>query len=109
MLGPVGLMSNPQSIAEEDDPQAYTDQLMDELFSEGGPEDQDQDSGDANSPPTFWQGPINTGPLSTDRSVDDPVTSGSDYVDQDASGVVDKPVDQPVTSGSDNAGKNPSQ
>ena len=51
------------------------------------------DSGDANSPPNFWQGPINTGPLSDDKSVDDPVTSGSDNVDQDASGIVDKPAD----------------
>ena len=102
-------MTNPQSIAEEDDPHEYLDQLMDELLSEGGPGDQDQDSGDANSPPSFWQGPINTGPLLDDKSVDDPVTSGSDNVDQDASGVVDKPVDQPVTSGGDNVGKKPDQ
>jgi hypothetical protein len=105
-------MTEPSSIADEDDPHEYLDQLMDQLFADGGsggPEGQDQDSGDANSPPNFWQGPINTGPLSDDKSVDDPVTSGSDNVDQDASGIVDKPVDQPVTSGGDNVGKKPDQ
>jgi hypothetical protein len=103
-------MTEPGSIAEEDDPHEFLDQLMNELFGEGGAGDQDdQDSGDANSPPNFWQGPINTGPLSSDKSVDDPVTSGSDNVDQDGSGIVDKPVDQPVTSGGDNVGRKPDQ
>ncbi|HVU30968.1 MAG TPA: hypothetical protein VHE36_11280 [Sphingomicrobium sp.] len=102
-------MTDPKAIAEKDDPHEFLDQLVDELLGEGGSEDQDEDSGDANSPPNFWLGPINTGPLSNDKSVDDPVTSGSDIVDQDNGGIVDKPVDQPVTSGGDNLGNRPDQ
>jgi len=102
-------MTEPKAIASEDDADAFVEQLFDQLFGEDSEGDEDEDSGDANSPPTFWQGPINTGPLSDDKSIDDPVTSGSDNVDQDASGVVDKAVDQPVTSGGDNFGKKPDQ
>ena len=63
---------------------------MDEIFGTGeaasGGDDEDDDSADANSPPNFWLGPINTGPVSFDKPVDDPVTSGSDGVDNGAGG-----------------------
>jgi hypothetical protein len=52
-------------------------------------QDQDQDSGDANAPPNFWLGLINTGPVSFDKPINTPVTSGSDAVD--VGGVVDNP------------------
>ena len=53
--------------------------------------DQGQDSGDSSSPPNFWLGPINTGPVTFGRPVDDPVTSGSDAVDTGPKGTVDNP------------------
>ena len=56
-----------------------------------GGADQGQDSGDSSSPPNFWLGPINTGPVTFGRPVDDPVTSGSDSVDTGPKGVVDNP------------------
>jgi hypothetical protein len=89
-------MTNPGSIVVADNADQFVDELMDELFGAGangtgpgssGGEDQDEDSGDSNPPPSFWQGPINTGPVSFDRPVDDPVTSGGDGVAGD--GVVD--------------------
>ena len=39
---------------------------------------EDDEAEDATQPPDFWQGPINTGPVSFDPPIDDPVTSGSD-------------------------------
>ena len=97
-------MAAPASIAIEDNADEFVDQLMEELLETGGAgsnalgpngtgpggsesDDQQQDSGDANPPPSFWQGPINTGPVSFDKPVDDPVTSGGDGVVGD--GVVD--------------------
>ena len=80
----------------EDNADQFVDELMDELFGTGpygiGPggtegENQDEDSANADSPPNFWQGPINTGPVSFDKPVDDPVTSGGDGFAGD--GVVD--------------------
>jgi hypothetical protein len=85
VLGPVGLMTPPGTIGSQDHADEFVDELMDELTGAGtGPgsdgEDQDEDSGDADTPPNFWQVPINTGPVSFDKPVNDPVTSGSDGV-----------------------------
>jgi hypothetical protein len=70
-------------IGSQDHADEFVDALMDELFGAGtGPgadgEDQDDEPGDSNPPPNFWQGPINTGPVSFDKPVNDPVTSGGD-------------------------------
>jgi hypothetical protein len=82
-------MAAPESISSQDHADDFVDQLMDEFFSSGPDNgDQDEDSGDADSPPNFWQGPINTGPVSFDKPIDDPVTSGSDAV-EGPSGTVD--------------------
>jgi hypothetical protein len=56
---------------------------------QGSSDDQDQDSGDANSPPNFWLGLINTGPVTFDKPINTPVTSGG--ADVDVGGVVDNP------------------
>jgi hypothetical protein len=87
-------MADPGAIAFEDHADQFVDQLIDDLL--GGPggsegEGQDQDSADSSSPPNFWLGPINTGPVSFGRPVDDPVTSGSDSVDTGPKGTVDNP------------------
>jgi hypothetical protein len=82
-------MAPPSEIAFEDHADAFVDQLMEELFSSGSDQDQDQDSGDATSAPNFWLGPINTGPVSFGKPVDDPVTSGSDSVGSGPVGTVD--------------------
>jgi hypothetical protein len=83
-------MTPPSEIAFEDHADEFVDRLMDELFtSDGQDPDQDQDSGDANSPPNFWLGPINTGPVSFGKLVDDPVTSGSDSAGNGPVGTVD--------------------
>jgi hypothetical protein len=78
-------MTPPGTIGSQDHADEFVDELMDELTGAGtGPgsdgEDQDEDSGDADTPPNFWHGPINTGPVSFDKPVNDPVTSGSDGV-----------------------------
>jgi len=52
---------------------------------------ENQDSQGSGSPPNFWLGPINTGPVTFGRPVDDPVTSGSDAVDTGPKGTVDNP------------------
>ena len=72
MLGPVGLMSSPVAIGSQDHADEFVDQLMEALFApaDNGSEeqDQDEDSADANTPPNFWLGPINTGPVSLRKS-----------------------------------------
>ena len=84
MLGPVGVMSPPTMVGSQDHADEFVDDLMNELTGGGiGPgngndEQSDEDSGDSNTPPNFWQGPINTGPVSFDKPVNDPVTSGGD-------------------------------
>jgi hypothetical protein len=86
VLGPVGIMTPPQAIGSQDHADEFVDQLMDELVGGGtGPgggndEQGEEEAGDSNPPPNFWQGPINTGPVSFDKPVNDPVTSGSDGV-----------------------------
>jgi hypothetical protein len=82
-------MTPPSEVALEDRSDAFVDQLMDELFNPEGDQDQDQDSEDANSPPNFWLGPINTGPVTFGKNVDDPVTSGSDSAGSGPVGTVD--------------------
>ena len=89
VLGPVGLMTPPSEVAFEDHADTFVDRLMDELFSVEGDDEQDQDSGDSNSPPNFWLGPINVGPVSSGKPVDDPVTSGSDSAGNGPVGTVD--------------------
>lgn len=91
MLGPIGLMTPPSEIAFEDHADEFVDRLMDELFNVEGSQDpdQDEDSGDANSPPNLWLGPINVGPVSAGKLVDDPVTSGSDSAGSGLVGTVD--------------------
>lgn len=87
-------MTNPGAIAFEDHADEFVDQLIDDLLGgSGGSEGQgqDQDSGDSSSPPNFWLGPINTGPVTFGKPVDDPVTSGSDAVDTGPKGTVDNP------------------
>jgi hypothetical protein len=113
-------MTDPGAIAFQDDADEYVDQVTDDLLGGSGPsEGQDQgegqtngqgqgqgqglgpnqgpdqgdgqDSGDSSSPPNFWLGPINVGPVTSGRPVDDPVTSGSDAVDTGPKGTVDNP------------------
>jgi hypothetical protein len=105
-------MTEPQAIAFEDDADEYVDQVTDDLLdgsgaSEGqgqgqaqaqglGPNQSSdqgdgQDSGDSSSPPNFWLGPINVGPVTSGKPVDDPVTSGGDSVDTGPKGIVDNP------------------
>jgi hypothetical protein len=89
-------MTDPGAIAFEDHADQFVDQLIDEILGgpgagPGGGDDQNKDSADASSPPNFWLGPINTGPVSFGRPVDDPVTSGSDAVDTGPTGTVDNP------------------
>ncbi|HEX3423609.1 MAG TPA: hypothetical protein VHS33_09460 [Sphingomicrobium sp.] len=87
-------MTDPEAIAFEDHADQFVDQLIDDLLGgSSGAEDQGQgeDSGDTSSPPTFWLGPINTGPVTFGKPVDDPVTSGSDSVDTGPKGTVDNP------------------
>jgi hypothetical protein len=85
-------MADPGAIAFEDHADEFVDQLIDDLLGgSGGSEGQDQDSGDSSSPPNFWLGPINTGPVTFGKPVDDPVTSGSDAVDTGPKGTVDNP------------------
>jgi hypothetical protein len=95
VLGPVGVMTGPTAIVAEDNADSFVDQVIDETLSgpAGGSseKDQDKDSGDSNSPPNFWLGPINTGPVSFGKRIDDPVTSGSDAVGNAPTGVVDNP------------------
>jgi hypothetical protein len=82
-------------IVSQDHADEFVDDLMDEVLANTGPgtdngnggDDDDKDSGDANTPPNFWQGPINTGPVSFGKPVDDPVTSGGDATGD--TGVVD--------------------
>ncbi len=86
VLGPIGLMTAPTTITSQDHADDFVDKLMDEIAGGGsgpgnpGDDENEEDSGDANTPPNFWQGPINTGPVSFGKPVDDPVTSGSDGV-----------------------------
>ena len=97
MLGPVGLMSSPVAIGLEDDADEFVDRLMEQLFAPAQRQRRapDEDSADANSPPNFWLGPINTGPVSFGKPIDDPVTSGSDGIGDGPAGTVDNgPGDQ---------------
>jgi hypothetical protein len=87
-------MSSPAVIASQDHADEFVDDLMDELFGATGSgsdeQDQDEDSTAADTtPPNFWLGPINTGPVSFGKPVDDPVTSGSDGIGNAAGGTVD--------------------
>ncbi|HEX3677565.1 MAG TPA: hypothetical protein VHU79_09275 [Sphingomicrobium sp.] len=87
-------MTDPGAIAFEDHADEFVDQLIDDLLGGSGGnegEGQDQDSGDSSSPPNFWLGPINAGPVTFGKPVDDPVTSGSDAVDTGPKGTVDNP------------------
>jgi hypothetical protein len=89
-------MTSPDEIVVEDDANAFVDGVIDAALSGpsggNGNDDQDKkDSGDSNSPPNFWLGPINTGPVSFGKPIDDPVTSGSDAVGNGPPGVVDNP------------------
>ena len=94
MLGPVGLMTTPAAITFEDGAETFVDTLIDQFFNGAGSgADPDKDSADANSPPNFWLGPINVGPVSYGKQIDDPVTSGSDSAGQGTGGVVDTPDD----------------
>ena len=87
-------MTPPAAITFEDDAQTFVDELIDEFFNgAGGAADPDKDSADANSPPNFWLGPINVGPVSFGKQIDDPVTSGSDSAGDGGAGVVDTPGD----------------
>ena len=86
ILGPIGLMSSPEHITFEDYADQFVDGLMDELFNGSG---QAADSADANAAPDLWLGPINTGPLSFDKVIDEPVTSGSDTAGSGPVGTVD--------------------
>jgi hypothetical protein len=87
------MMSSPAVIASQDHADEFVDQLMEELFGPGesGSEeqDQDEDAAGADTPPNFWLGPINTGPVSFGKPVDDPVTSGSDGIGSGPAGTVD--------------------
>jgi len=80
ILGPIGLMGNTAAVVEQDAAENFLDQVFDfgPNGSGGGDEGDDGESDDATQPPDFWQGPINTGPVSFDPPIDDPVTSGSD-------------------------------
>jgi hypothetical protein len=84
-------MTPPEAIGSEDRADEFVDQLTDQLFETGGTgnegEGDEEDSADSDTPPNFWQGPINTGPVSFDKPVDTPVTSGGDATGD--SGVVD--------------------
>jgi hypothetical protein len=73
ILGPVGLMTDTAAIVEQDAAEDFTDDLF--FFGIGSGLGEGDDP---TSPPDFWQGPINTGLISGDRPIDDPVTSGSD-------------------------------
>jgi hypothetical protein len=83
VLGPIGLMGDTAAISEQDAAENFLDELFDLGAGAGG--DEDSGSDDSSSPPDFWQGPINTGPVSFDPPIDDPVTSGSDGVATDNS------------------------
>ena len=76
ILGPVGLMGSTAAIVEQDAAENFVDALFG--VGDSGGDGEDDDSDDATQPPDFWQGPINTGPVSFDPPIDDPVTSGSD-------------------------------
>ena len=81
ILGPIGLMTNTAAIVKQDSADDFLDELFYffELNGGGvGPGGGDEESDDATSAPDFWQGPINTGPVSSEKTIDDPVTSGSD-------------------------------
>jgi hypothetical protein len=87
-------MTTPAAITLEDGADAFVDTVIDQLFNgsgNGGSEDQDKDSADANTPPNFWLGPINVGPVSFGKQIDDPVTSGSDSAGEGPVGTVDTP------------------
>jgi hypothetical protein len=85
-------MTPPSAVGSEDQSDEFVDKLTDQLFESGAPgtgsdSDEDEDSGKSDAPPNFWQGPINTGPVSFDKPVDTPVTSGGDATGD--TGVVD--------------------
>jgi hypothetical protein len=73
----VGLAAAPAAIASIDEANSFVDEIVDS-DQEGDKEKDKKDSGDANAAPNFWLGLINTGPVSFEKPVDDPVTSGSD-------------------------------
>jgi hypothetical protein len=73
-------MGNTAAIVQQDAAEEFLDELFDfgPNGSAGGDQGEDDEADDATQPPDFWQGPINTGPVSFDPPIDDPVTSGSD-------------------------------
>jgi hypothetical protein len=78
ILGPVGLMTDTAAIVEQDAAEDFIDDLFFFGTQSGDGDSEESDSDDATQPPDFWQGPINTGPVSFQQPIDDPVTSGSD-------------------------------
>ncbi len=81
-------MTPPGAIAFEDSAQTFVDGLIEQFFNHTG---EGGDGGDTQSPPNFWLGPINVGPVSFSKQIDDPVTSGSDSSGDGSTGVVDSP------------------
>ena len=76
ILGPIGLMSDPAALASSGaDDFALP---FDEGTDEASDEDDDEDSSDEDSSVDASVGLINTGPVSVEPPVEEPVTSGND-------------------------------
>jgi hypothetical protein len=73
ILGPIGLMNSPGSIASQEPGQSPG-----QGESEDDSEDNEEEDGEGDGGVDASVGLINTGPVSLDITIDDPVTSGSD-------------------------------
>jgi len=79
ILGPVGLMNSPSDLIAGNDDDEIFGPGGEQLAGEEGDGDEDDDqSDDSESGADASVGIINTGPVSIDQPVDEPVTSGSD-------------------------------
>ena len=71
-------MSAPAAISASDAANSFIEQIAEPDQNGEKDKEKEKDSGDTTTPPNFWLGPINTGPVTFGKPIDDPVTSGSD-------------------------------
>jgi hypothetical protein len=78
ILGPVGLMNGPSDLISNNDDDEIFGPGGEQLAGEGDDEGEDEEGEDGESGSDASIGIINTGPVSIDQPVDEPVTSGND-------------------------------
>jgi hypothetical protein len=82
-------VSAPAAIAASDAANSFVDQITESDQNGEKEKDKDKDSADTTTPPNYWLGPINVGPVTFGKPIDDPVTSGSDAAGVGPIGTVD--------------------